>query len=92
MGESQGERELHLGEREKAESWREKSHLHGEGRRVPGRRKRESKEKFPKRSRRKHERVVDAKALQDDLQKLGFTPSLAKPEMGNEVGRQRAHS
>ena len=29
---------------------------------------------------------VDAKALQDDLQSLGFTPSLAKPEMGKEVG------
>ena len=25
---------------------------------------------------------MDAKALQDDLQSLGFTPSLAKPEMG----------
>ena len=29
---------------------------------------------------------VDAKALQDDLQNLGFTPSLANPEIGNEVG------
>ena len=35
---------------------------------------------------------VDAKALQDDLQSLGFTPSLAKPEIGKEVGRQRARS
>ena len=34
-------------------------------------------------------RLVDAKALQDDLQSLGFTPSLAKPEIGKEVGRQR---
>ena len=33
---------------------------------------------------------MDAKALQDDLQSLGFTPSLAKPEMGKEVGRRRA--
>ena len=33
---------------------------------------------------------VDAKALQDDLQSLGFTSCLAKPEMGNEVGRRRA--
>ena len=31
---------------------------------------------------------VDAKALQS----LGFTPSLAKPEMGKEVGRRRASS
>ena len=29
---------------------------------------------------------MDAKALQDDLQSLGFTPSLAKPEMGKDVG------
>ena len=35
---------------------------------------------------------VDAKALQNDLQSLGFTPSLAKPEMGKEVGKQRARS
>ena len=35
---------------------------------------------------------VDAKALQDDLQSLGFTPSLAKPEIGNEVGWRRARS
>ena len=36
--------------------------------------------------------LVDAKALQDDLQSLGFTPSLAKPEMGKKFGRQRARS
>ena len=35
---------------------------------------------------------VDAKALQVDLQSLGFTPSLAKPEIGKEVGRRRACS
>ena len=35
---------------------------------------------------------VDAKALQDDLQSLGFTPSLAKPEIGKEVGRRRTRS
>ena len=34
---------------------------------------------------------VDAKALQDDLQSLGITRSLAKPETGKEVGRRRAH-
>ena len=31
-------------------------------------------------------------SLQDDLQSLGFTPSLAKPEIGKEVGRRRACS
>ena len=35
---------------------------------------------------------VDAKALQDDLQSLGLTPSLAKSEIGKEVGRRRARS
>ena len=30
---------------------------------------------------------MDAKPLQDDLQCLGFTPSLAKPEIGKEVGK-----
>ena len=35
---------------------------------------------------------VNAKALQDDLQSLGLTPSLAKPEIEKEVGRRRARS
>ena len=35
---------------------------------------------------------VDAKAHQDNLQSLGFTPSLAKPLIGKEVGRQSARS
>ena len=35
---------------------------------------------------------VNAKALQDDLQSLGFILSQAKPEMGKEVGRLRARS
>ena len=35
---------------------------------------------------------MDAKALQDDLEWcLGFTPSLAKPEIG-KIGRRRARS
>ena len=29
---------------------------------------------------------MEAKTLQDDLKSLGFTPSLAKPEMEKEVG------
>ena len=35
---------------------------------------------------------VYAKALQEDLQSLGFTLSLAKPEMEKEVERRRARS
>ena len=35
---------------------------------------------------------MDARALQDDLQSLGFTSSLAKPEIGKEIGRRRARS
>ena len=30
---------------------------------------------------------VDTKALSEDLESLGFTPSLAKPEIGKEIGR-----
>ena len=37
-------------------------------------------------------RCVDAKPLQDDLQSLGFTPSLAKPEIGKEVEREKTCS
>ena len=33
---------------------------------------------------------VDGKVLQEDLQSLGFTPSLAKSAIGKEVGRRRA--
>ena len=35
---------------------------------------------------------VDAKALQEDLQSLGFTSSLDKSEMGKEVRKRRARS
>ena len=35
---------------------------------------------------------VDARALQENLQSLSFTPSLAKPEMEKEFGRRRARS
>ena len=31
---------------------------------------------------------MDGKTLQEDLKSLGFTPSLAKPETGKEVGKQ----
>ena len=43
-------------------------------------------------SKRKHERVSGRKALQEDLQSLGFTPSLAKPEIGKEIRKRRASS
>ena len=35
---------------------------------------------------------IDTKAFQEDLQSLGFTPSLAEPETGKAVGRRRARS
>ena len=35
---------------------------------------------------------LDAKAIQKDLQSIGFTPSLAKPAMGKEVERRRVSS
>ena len=70
-------------------AWSGKGELDREGRQIPGR---ASKKSLPRTSRRKHERVSGLKALQDDLQSLGFTPSLAKPEIGKEVGRRRARS
>ena len=30
---------------------------------------------------------MDARALQDDLQSLGLTPSLANPEIEKDIGR-----
>ena len=36
--------------------------------------------------------LVDAKTLQEDLESLGFTLSLAKPEIGKKVERKRARS
>ena len=35
---------------------------------------------------------VDAKALQKDVESLGFIPGLTKPEMAKEVGRRKASS
>ena len=35
---------------------------------------------------------MDAKALQEDLQSLGFTSSLAKPEIGKGVEKRRVRS
>ena len=32
---------------------------------------------------------MDAKAFQEDLKSLGFTPSIAKPEMGRKLGEER---
>ena len=90
VNESQGEQEPHLGEgeRDQAGAWRGKSGLHNEGRQVPKRWETANKKSIPRRSRRKHERVRGRKALQEDLQCLGFTLSLVKPEMGKEVGRR----
>ena len=63
-GKSQGERELHLDERERSEldNEEEKGGLHSEVKQVPRRRGRESKNRFPRRSRRKHERVSECKS------------------------------
>ena len=36
--------------------------------------------------------LVDTKALQQNLESLGFTTTLAIPEMGQEIGRQRTRS
>ena len=74
-----------------AGAWSGKGGLHREGRQITRRKGRASKKSLTRTSRRKHTQV-DAKPLQDDVQSLGFTPSLAKPETGKEVGRRRARS
>ena len=84
-------RTLERKRRVRPKAWSKNSELHAEGRRVPKRR-----EVSRKASREeKGESIsgwVDAKALQEDQESLGFIPSLAKPEMGKEVGRRRASS
>ena len=76
----------------RARAWKGEGRFHGEGREVPRRKGKACKKSLPRRSSRKHERVSGPKALQDDQQSLGFTPSLAKPEIGKEGGRRRACS
>ena len=76
----------------RARAWRGKGELDRERGKIPRRIGRASNKSLPRTSRRKHERVSGRKSSQDDLQSLGFTPSLAKPEMGKEVGRRRARS
>ena len=68
-----------------------KGGLHSEGRQIPRRKGRANKNSLPKRSRRKHERVSGRKSSSERPVK-SFTPCLAKPEMGKEVGRQRTCS
>ena len=76
----------------RAGAWRGMSGLHSERREILTTRRRASKKSLPRRSTRKHERVSGRKSLQEDLQSLGFTPSLAEPEMAKEVGRRRSRS
>ena len=93
VGESQDEREPHLDKREadrigsmeRVESTvKEDGFQGGEGRQAKRASLRELGESMSGR--------VDVKAPKQDLESLGFTPSLAKPEMGKEVGRRRANS
>ena len=82
----------------RAAPWRERRELeqeHGEERWISQRREvsmrgRTSKENLPRKSRTKHEWVGDAKALQEDLENLNFTPSLAEPKMGKDVEKRKA--
>ena len=76
----------------RARAWGGKGKLHDKGRQIPRRTGRTCKKSLPRTSRRKHERVSGRKTLQDDLQSLGFTPSLGKPVIGKEVGRRRGRS
>ena len=51
------------------------------------RRERACKKIFPGRSRRKHKRLSGRKSSPGGFESFGFTLSLAKSEMGKEVGR-----
>ena len=64
VGESQSEQEPHLGEREgiRAGAWGRKGGLHSEERQVPRRRGWASKEKLPRESRERHQRVSGRKS------------------------------
>ena len=73
-------------------AWRGKGGLYREGRQIPRRTGKASKKSLPRTSRRKHEQVSGRKSFPGDLHSLDFTPSLAKPEIGKEVGRRRACS
>ena len=88
MGESQCEREPHLGAKEIGQSGNmervssavmEGSFQGGEGG--------QANRTFIGES---MSGLVHPKALQEDLQSLAFTPSLAKPEMGKKGGRRSA--
>ena len=69
-------------------AWKGKGGLHRERRQISRRKGRANKKSLPRTSRRKHER----KSSPGRSAKPWCTPSLAKPEMGKEVGRQRARS
>ena len=64
VGESQDEREPHLGGRGgiRAGAWRGKSELHSEGKQVSRRKGRASNKSLPRRGERKHERVSGRKS------------------------------
>ena len=94
-GDSQGEREPHLGETEGDQSenmerrkWdstmKEVGLQGGEGG--------QARRAFLGAIEGSMSKCVDAKSLQDDLQSLGFTLSLAKFEMGKKIERRRACS
>ena len=76
----------------RARAWSGKGGLHSDQKRVPRRKVRASKKILSRTSRMKHERVSGRKSSPGQLQSLGFIPSLAKPEIGKEVGRRRARS
>ena len=73
-------------------AWRGKGGLHSERRQIPKRKGRASKENLLRESRRKHERVSGRKSSPGRSAESYFTPSVAKPEIGKEVGRRRARS
>ena len=94
VGESQGEREPHLGERGESEREHEEERVDStvkEGR-FQGGEGGQARRASLGEVEGSMSGCVDAKALHEDLQSLSFTLNLAKPKIGKGVGRRRARS
>ena len=76
----------------KARGWRRKSELYNEGKWVLENGGKASAESFPGEEGESMSERMNAVTLQENLKSLGFTLSLAKPKMEQEVGRQRTRS
>ena len=85
-------RTLERKRRIRGEAWRASTQLHTDGRQVPRKRRKASKENFLKGSRRKNERVSRCKGSAGGSGEPWFHSKSGQILIGKEVGRQRARS